>query len=242
MLAFLAAEADFVTTTTARVVRGMRLAALAIVIAAGAAVPAAAQETDNEYYASRGTPLLRTVEHYHLYPAEEKFRARTYEQAFNDLTFILRYFPNHPRALLLMVQLCTEWKSSHCTLDMVFEKAIAIKPDAPGTFVANGIYLHRAKRYKDAIASYERALALEPDSMNAHYNLALTYLETRQFAEANQHAQRAYALGATLPGLRQRLQQAQQWNPAAAEPASGPRAATSGASAGLDTAPAAPPR
>ncbi len=35
--------------------------------------------------------------------------------------------------------------------------------------------------------------------MNAHYNLALTYLDTKQFELANQHAQRAYALGATRP-------------------------------------------
>jgi tetratricopeptide (TPR) repeat protein len=184
--------------------------AIASSIAAG---PLRAQPVDNDYYASKGTPLLRTVEAYHLGPAEEKLKLRQYSQARSELAFILRYFPNHPRALLLLGQLCTEWKAPECLPDFVFEKAIHVRPDEPSVYIVHGIYLHRTKRYKEAIASYERGLALDPDSMNGHYNLALSLLETRQYALANEHAQRAYALGAPLPGLRQRLQKAGHWKP-----------------------------
>src|SRR5689334_12467082 len=80
--------------------RAVTLAAL--VTLAGWAPGTFAQDANNEYYASRGTKLLATVEQYHLYPGEEKFRQRNFKSAFDDMEFILRYFPNHPNALLLM--------------------------------------------------------------------------------------------------------------------------------------------
>lgn len=198
-----------------------KLAAAVAIVATMAIGETRAQQTDNDYYASKGTVLLRTVEAYHLGPAEEKLSLRHYPQARNELAFILRYFPNHPRALLLLGKLCSEWKDAGCLTDDVFEKAIRVRPDEPSVYIVQGVHLHRIKRYKEAIASYEKALGLEPDSVNGHYNLALSLLETKQFDRANQHAQRAYALGAPLPGLRNRLQQAGHWKPsesAAAQP------------------------
>jgi predicted Zn-dependent protease len=186
--------------------------AIAVALASG---EARAQAADNDYYASKGTLLLRTVESYHLGPAEEKLRLRQYQFARNELAFILKYFPNHPRALLMLGQLCAEWKSPECLPDVVFEKAIRVRPDEPSVYIVQGIHLHRSKRYKEAIAAYGKGLALDPESTNGHYNIALSYLDTKQFELANQHAQRAYALGAQLPGLRQRLQQAGQWKPSA---------------------------
>ena len=142
---------------------------------------------------------------------------------------MLRYFPNHPKGLLLLAQMCAEGVTQHCDLDVVFEKAIATNPNVAGTYVTQGVYLHRVKRYREAIASYQRALAIDPDSLNGHYNLGLAYLETKQYDLANQEAQRAYALGAPFPGLRDRLKKSGQWKPvAAAQPGSG--AADTGAS------------
>src|SRR4029077_4516748 len=96
------------------------------------------------------------------------------------------------------------------------ESAIAINPKAAGTFVLQGIYQYGAKQYPLAIKSLGYALELQPNSVNANYNLALTYLETKQFELANVHAQRAYALGATYPGLRNRLTQLGYWKPSEA--------------------------
>ncbi|MEP6997743.1 MAG: tetratricopeptide repeat protein [Betaproteobacteria bacterium] len=189
------------------------IAGLAALLVAGLA---RAQPVDNDYYANGGTVLLSTVERYHILPAEEKMRIKYYSSARQDLDFVLRYFPNHPQGLLLMVQLCTERTQQACDLDFLFEKAIAVNPNVAGPYVTRGVYLHRVKRYAEAIASYQRALALNPDSMNTHYNLALAYLETKQYGLANEHAQRAYELGAPLPGLRERLKQIRQWKPVAA--------------------------
>jgi Tfp pilus assembly protein PilF len=195
-----------------------------------------AQATDNDYYTTADTTLLRTVERYHVLPAEEKIRTKFYSAARSDIDFVLRYFPNHPKGLLLMAQLCTDHAMPHCELDSVFEKAIALNPNVAGTYVTQGVYLHRVKRYREAIASYQRALAIDPDSINGHYNLALAYLETKQYDLANEEAQRAYALGAPLPGLRDRLKQSGRWKPVAATPA--PQSSSAAAdSGGATTAP-----
>lgn len=189
------------------------IGALLMLGALAAPQQARAQNTDNDYYQSRGTALLNTVEKYHLYPGLAKYRDKHYDQAWQDFDFLLRYFPNHPRGLVVMTELCSEWKSGRCALDVMFDKAIAVRPDAAGTFVAYGIYLHRIKRYNEAIETYQRALTLDPDSVNGHYNLALAYLDTKSYDLANEHAQRAYALGATVPGLRERLKKLGYWKP-----------------------------
>jgi len=169
---------------------------------------------ENDYYAAAGTNPLKVVEQYHLGPCEQSLNARNFRRAVAECDFILRIFPNHPRALHLTVRACEQWQSPECKLDDRFERAIAINPQASATFVLNGIYLHGTKQYERARQSYERALALDADSMNAHYNLGLTCIELKDYACANLHAQRAYALGSTLPGLRNRLQKAGQWQPA----------------------------
>ena len=181
-----------------------------------------AQAVDNDYYTTKDITLLRTVERYHVVPAEEKIRTKFYSSARGDLDFVLRYFPNHPKGLLLMAQLCADGVTQHCDLDFLFEKAIDINPNVAGTYVTQGVYLHRVKRYREAIASYQRALAIDPNSINGHYNLALAYLDTKQYGLANEEAQRAYALGAPFPGLRDRLKQSGQWKPVAATPAPQP--------------------
>jgi tetratricopeptide (TPR) repeat protein len=172
---------------------------------------------ENDYYAAAGSNPLKVVEQYHLGPCEQGLNARNFRRAVAECDFILRIFPNHPRALHLTIRACEQWQSPECKLDDRFERAIAINPKASATFVLNGIYLHGIRQYDRARQSYERALALDADSMNAHYNLGLTCIELKDYACANQHAQRAYALGSTLPGLRNRLQKAGQWQPAAAK-------------------------
>ena len=182
----------------------------------GSAPTNAQLKEDNDYYTSGGTELLRNVEKYHVGPTTEKLRTRQYESASGDLAFTLRYFPNHPQGLVLLLQLCEHWKSAQCAPPMVsevFERAVAVNPNIAASYVAQSIYLYRVKRFPAAIASLEKARTLDPNSLNAHYNLGLVYFETKQFELANEHAQRAYQLGAQVPGLRDKLVRAGQWKP-----------------------------
>jgi tetratricopeptide (TPR) repeat protein len=202
-------------------------------------------DNPSDYYAARGCGLLQVVEQYHLGPAQRRMRERFWSAAFGDLQFILNQFPNHPQALLLMAQVCDQWpvtdreRGARCDLEPKFVRAIEVNPEASGTFNALGTYEHRVKRFDKAVKSYKRAVELDPSSISANYNLALSYLELKQYDEANTYAQKAYELGAVLPGLRDRLQRAGQWRPGAAPSAPATKSAdTPSSGAGPATVPA----
>jgi tetratricopeptide (TPR) repeat protein len=173
-----------------------------------------------DYYDYRSHPsyarpeqLLRTVERYHLGLSQQRMRERAYPQAFNEYEFILHQFPNHPQALLGMLELCKLAPQPKCMPTEFLERAIEVNPKAAGTYTVQGVYFTRIGKYPAAIDSYQIALSLQPDSANAHYNLGLAYFETKQYPLANEHAQKAYALGFPLPALREKLQREGQWKP-----------------------------
>lgn len=199
-----------------------------VMVSTGNAAPRVDFNAANDYYAALTSGRIRVVEQYHLAPCEQRLRALDFPKALAECNFILKIFPNHPKALFLMIQTCAQWKSSRCNAEDFLDKAVAINPRASATFVLQGIYFHGAHQYPKAVESFKTALELDPNSMNAHYNLALTFLETQQFDLANVHAQRAYGLGATLPGLRNRLTKGGYWKPieqgAVAPPATKPAA------------------
>lgn len=186
------------------------------------AFSAMAQEGNRDYYAAR-TPeqanLLAAVEKYHLQPGYDKLAKKHYQAAFGDARFILNYFPNHPRALVLLSDICGRWQSPECNPDRWIENAVSRNPSVAATHVIYGIYLHRAKRFEAAVTAYKQALDIDPMSVSAHYNLGLSYVELKQFELANQHAQKSYALGAPFPGLREKLKQVGFWKPSAIDDA-----------------------
>lgn len=194
-----------------------------VAFASFSVLPADQERHNNDYYTNVDRNILSTVERHHLGIGEDELKAKHYIAAQRDFQFILNYYPNHPRVLLLMTDLCETWKSPKCDLDEVFNRAIARNPNIPGTFVIIGIHQERTKRIPAAIESFKRALAIDPNSVNANYNIALAYVDSGQYELANQHAQKAYALGAPPPGLRDRLKSAGHWQALAPAPAQPPQ-------------------
>ncbi len=176
-----------------------------------------AAQVPSNYYAAASDRVvkdgLNAVEAYHLQKGIDAMRRKQYYGAFSDFDFILRYFPNHPRGLLLMSELCNLWSDPRCDAEGYFNKAISMTPDNATVHIGKGNYLQRHQRFDDAIESYKQALLHNPNSTSAHYNLGLAYLAQKQYAAANEHAQHAYALGgASLPaGLRDKLVSAGAW-------------------------------
>ena len=189
------------------------------------AMPLRAQFQPVDYYLARATNSgpLQIAENLHLKKAELHMVAGTtasgrnrtfeYESAYKESKFILGQFPNHPQALLVAIDACSKWGSPLCTVDDLLQTALEINPKAAGTYVIQGIYSHRQQRYAEAIQSFKTALEIDPSSINAHYNLGLTYFEIKQYDRANDEAQQAYALGAPLSGLRLKLERAGKWKP-----------------------------
>lgn len=188
----------------------------------------AAQTQNNDYYAaktdSRLAILLHNVEQFHLEPGLNQLRTKQVDgvhtkeylpHAWGHFQFVLKYFPNHPRALLLTAEVCEIWKHPiNCNLDATFDAALKLNPNNAGIYLIKGLSQQKFGKLDEAIASYKKSLEIDPDSVNAHYNLGLAYIAQKQFVLANEHAQHAYASSQGLPpGLQNKLVAAGAWKP-----------------------------
>jgi tetratricopeptide (TPR) repeat protein len=166
-----------------------------------------------DYYAG-DTAHISVVEKYHLGKARAKVLDKQYKYAMNDLNFILRHFPNHPQALMLLDDVGRGMGQPDLPL-RYFEAAIEAYPDRAATYILYGVFLQKRGKIGDAIAQYEHGLSLNPNQPDGHYNLGLALVKTKRYAEANEHAVAAYRLGHPMPGLRNQLRRVGAWNPGA---------------------------
>jgi tetratricopeptide (TPR) repeat protein len=160
-----------------------------------------------------------------------------------DLSYTLRQIPNHHRALNSMMR----WQLEHklpadaperliYPMECYFERALAMGTNDPAIYVLQGIFFHRSKQYQDSLRSYDRALAINPNLAELHYNLGLLLIDMKDYAKAREHAERAYELGYPMPGLRNKLQRLGYWT---AKPAAA-TTPTAGTAPPEETAPSAP--
>ena len=175
--------------------------------------PQAQWNDPHDYYRARQEntyKLLLNVEKYHMSQGVDKLRAGRMRYAYGDFDFILRYYPNHPRALLLMGNLSLITHNPE-QADRYFKKALSLFPDHAETYAIYGIFLQKQGKLKQAIMQYQRALKMNPDSSETHYNLGLAFFQLKDFQSAKAHAETAYRLGFPLPGLRNKLISAGIW-------------------------------
>ena len=154
--------------------------------------------------------LLHNVEKFHLKQGDEKIRENRYGPALADFDFILRYFPNHPQALMRTSEICIKIDKISLGKEY-FDKAVAIAPRRAPTYVLYGIYLHKIGEFGKAVEKYSKALEILPDSAEIHYNMGLAYLEANKLELAKEQADKAYALGFPLPGLKNKLVRKGAW-------------------------------
>lgn len=172
---------------------------------------------------------LRTVETNHFIRDVELLRRGQTAPLPYDLDFVLRAFPNHYRALNSMAT----WQLKNAlpnspdgrvwTADCYFQRAMDLVPEDWKVRFVYGIYLHKAKRLKEAREQYDAAESLggvdAEGSADYHYNRGLLEIDAGNLAKARDYADKAYALGASLPGLRDKLARAEN----AASPRSAPK-------------------
>jgi len=190
--------------------------AVAAAVMLGLANGASAQDPGRDYYqagATRGgVQMLRNLDQNHYRLAAGALERGRYQGAVPDLEFMLKYIPNHPQALAGIAQASIGLKRPDLA-DQYFKNAIQRYPSHDETYVIYGVFLHKLGRVNAAIAQYRKALEINPNSVLGHYNLGLAYVDTKAYSEANVHAQKAYQLGMTLPGLRRQLEAANAWKP-----------------------------
>jgi tetratricopeptide (TPR) repeat protein len=193
------------------------LLAVAVVLVSTLSNIVAAQNPGRDYYKASayrdGIQMLRNLNQNHYRQAAGALERKRYHAARSDLEFMLKYFPNHPQALAGMAQVAVGLKRPDLA-DQHFRDAIERYPEHDETYVIYGVFLHKLGRTDAAIAQYRKALEINPASGFGHYNLGLAYVDTKDYAQANAHAQKAYQLGVNFPGLKRQLEAVRAWKPA----------------------------
>lgn len=181
-----------------------------------------------------GKSRLAIVEAYHFTREVETLRSGATGTLGGDLDYTLRASPNHHRALNSMTNLAlrehtAKPRGAHFTIECYFDRARRFAPDDGTVLIIEGIYLDRIGHKADAVRVLEEAKKFEPSNANLYYNLGLVYFDTGDYANSLKNAQRAYSLGAVLPGLRNKLQRVNRWSePSAADSAAAKSSSTPG--------------
>lgn len=178
-----------------------------------------------DYYAVASHPpgRLRAVEQYHLNQAIDSLKNDKIDYAYGDTAFILLWFPNHPKALMLVAEEATRSKKPQIA-EQHFRNALELYPNHAQTHMIYGIYQAKIGAHEKAIESYKRAIELDPNYAEAHYNLGLAYYHSKKYNLANTHAQTAYGMNYPLPGLQRLLKAKKAWSPGASAATSDPAA------------------
>ena len=164
---------------------------------------------------------LKIVEDYHFTPDVETLRHGNTATVGGDIDYTLRASPNHHRALMSMVNLAVRTKSDkplgpRLTVDCYFDRAMRFANDDGAVRIIYGIYLYRTGKKVEARRVLEDARKIDDGDPNLHYNLGVVYFDLGDKENALASAQKAYQLGAQLPGLKEKLRKAGIWKDAPA--------------------------
>lgn len=165
----------------------------------------------------RTPEVVELVESFHFTPVVEALVSGQSGYLGGDISYTLVVWPNHHRALMSMVNLSirektTKPQGARYSLNCYFDRAKRINPNDGMVDLIHAIYESRLGNSQNALTYAKKAEELLPQSKDVHYNLGLIYFNLKDYANAREHAKRAYALGHELPGLKQKLQAARAWD------------------------------
>lgn len=158
-------------------------------------------------------PIVETV---HFTVEIETLKSGKTSTLGGDIGYTLRAFPNHPKALMAMMQLGEKLKNDQppgagYPVFCYFERAIRFRPEDATARMMYGVYLAKKKKHEAALTQLETAEKFAGENANLHYNLGLVYFDLGKYDQSLRHAQMAYRMGFPLPGLRAKLEKAGQW-------------------------------
>ncbi|MBW7930467.1 MAG: tetratricopeptide repeat protein [Gammaproteobacteria bacterium] len=152
----------------------------------------------------------------HYDPAYQRIKEREFsERVMADIDFLLRAYPNHYPALQLLIEYDAGggWPHRFRSPDCYFERARRFQPDDLTVIMYEAYYWLKKGDRERAARAYQDALVLQPDSADANYNYGLLLANEGDYERALGYAQKAYAAGYPLAGLRRKLEKAGKWRP-----------------------------
>jgi hypothetical protein len=160
---------------------------------------------------------LKLTEQDHFTPVTESLRkGHSSVTAGPDITYTLRIFPNHYRALLAMVALGEREKTnqpvgSPISVECWLLRAIAFRSDDNLSRLIYTKYLIKAQREADAVRELNIAALQAGDNPFTQNNIGLLYFDLKNYEAALKHAHLAYGLGFANPTLQDQLKAAGRW-------------------------------
>jgi tetratricopeptide (TPR) repeat protein len=173
-------------------------------------------ELKNHYgpfdYRSRGPGGFELVEGAHFTPDVENGVRGSTGLVGGDIDYTLRAIPNHHRALTAIGNISLRGKTvqlpgARYPTECYFERAVRFAPDDGLVRAAYGNYLAALGKTEQAIGMVQTGADLAPDNGTINYNLGLLYMKVKNYDKAAEYADKAYAQGFPLPGLRNQLAQ-----------------------------------
>jgi hypothetical protein len=162
--------------------------------------------------------LRAIVERAHFTPeVEAGIRGKSSSRAAADISYTLRAFPNHHRALIAMSNISIRegtdkpFDSSY-TLGCWFQRAIAWRSDDMIVRLIYASHLTKTKQLKEANAQAVVVAANAGDNPFTHLNVGLVYFDMANYEQALQHAQQAIAMGLNNMTLKDLLVHAGKWS------------------------------
>lgn len=167
-----------------------------------------------DYRVDRGDNL-KLVESAHFTPEVAAALRGKAGYLGQDLDYTLRAFPNHHRALVAVVTFGDRMKSPQPQtlprpVECYFERAVRWRADDVVVRMLYAQYLYKRSRADEAREHMSKAAAAADNALT-HNNIALVYLEGRDFSLALTQAHKAQSLGLLRTEVRERLQTAGQW-------------------------------
>jgi tetratricopeptide (TPR) repeat protein len=210
-------------------------------VSAHAALPSAQScgplKADNygpfDYRFERGEPL-RLVEGAHFIPRVEALIGGKSGRLGSELTYTLRAFPNHHRALVSMMRYAENTQRDPppdmmYTAECWFERAIRFARDDAIVRMLYAKYLTTKGRTAEALAQVDLAVEMGGDNPMTPFSAGLILLELKEYDRANEMARRATALGNPRGELKDALVAAGKWREEASPPAPAGSAASAAA-------------
>ncbi len=154
---------------------------------------------------------LEIVESYHFNSDVRSLRKGESSTVPGDLDFVLRNVPNHYDALAAMGRWQVMNGPPRSTdggaepAPCYFQRAIEYRPTDPRLHLVYGVYLHQSKRLSDAERQYQKAESMGGGDAELYYNMGLLMVDMGNIPRAKEYAEKAYALGYPLPGLRNKI-------------------------------------
>lgn len=160
--------------------------------------------------------ILLDVERAHYNSDVENLVKGITGSVWADTDYIIRIFPNHHRALYSMARLYRLQGKPigtlpEKTIDYYFKRAIEHYPLDGMVYMIYGIHYQKINNHKKAESLYLKALEIQEDNIEAHYNLGLLYIELKKYSESRKHAVDAYNKGYPLQGLKNKLKKLGKW-------------------------------